>query len=135
MLDLVELGYEAMSGADAVAGHRIQERLLEKEVIRDRARRVGESNAEVRLRPFRRSVKHAQYMKSHPVLGRLFCTVKVVLSAGQWVRTQLLTRSEERFVRSVIVLENLVYHIHLLRTANQMPEYRILKFLQRTHSA
>jgi glycosyltransferase involved in cell wall biosynthesis len=135
MLDLVELGYGAMSGPDAVVGHRIQERLLEKDVIRERARKVGESNADVRLRPFRRSVKHAQFMNSHPVLGRLFCVAKLALSAGQWVRAKLVTRSDKRFVRSVIVTESLVYHWQLLRTASRMPEYRIFKFLARPHSA
>jgi glycosyltransferase involved in cell wall biosynthesis len=135
MLDLVELGYGAMSGPDAVAGHRIQEGLLKKDVIRERARKVGESNAEVRLRPYRRSVKHAQFMRSHPLLGRLFCLTKVAQSAAHWVRVKLITNSEERFVRSVIVTESLVYHMQLLRTANQMPEYRILKFLVRPHSA
>jgi glycosyltransferase involved in cell wall biosynthesis len=134
MLDLVELGYGAMSGPDAVAGHRIQKRLLEKDTIRERARKVGESNAEVRLRPYRRSVKHAQFMSTHPLLGRLFCMGKVGLSAGKWVRAQFFTGAEERFVRGVIATESLVYYSHLLRTASRMPEYRILKFLRRAHS-
>lgn len=131
MLDLVELGYGAVSGPDAVAGHRIQKRLLEKDVIRERARKVGQSNAEVRLRPYRHTVKHARFMKSHPLAGRLFCLAKVALSAGPWIRARLTTQPDKRFVRSVIVTESLVYHLQLLRTANQMPEYRILKSLQR----
>lgn len=130
MLDLVDLGHGGVSGPDAVAGHRIQQRLLDKDVIRERAIKVGQSNAEVRLRPYRRSVKHARFMKSHPLAGRMFCLSKVIVSAGQWVRAQLTTQSEKRFVRSVIVMESLVYHLQLLRTANQMSEYRVLKFLQ-----
>jgi glycosyltransferase involved in cell wall biosynthesis len=134
MLDLVELGHGAVSGPDAVAGHRIQKHLLEKDVIRERARKVGESNAEVRLRPYRSSVKHARFMKSHPLVGRLFCVAKVAMSAGQWIRAQLITHPEKRFVRSVTVMESLVYHMQLLRIANQMPEYRIVGYRRRSDS-
>jgi glycosyltransferase involved in cell wall biosynthesis len=135
MLDQVERGYEAISGPDAVVGHRIQEHLLEKDVIRERARKVGESNADVRLRPYRRSVRHAEFMNRHPFFGRLFCIAKLAQSAARWARVKLITNPEERFVRGVIVTESLVYHRHLLRTAGQLPEYRLLKLLQRSRPA
>ena len=127
MLDLVELGYGAVSGPDAVAGHRIQDRLLSESVIRERATKVGRSNAEVRLRPYRHSVKHAHFLNRHPVLGRLFCCVKLLQSAFSWMRAKLDPFTNDRFVATMIALERFTYHLHLLRTAGQMREYRVLK--------
>jgi glycosyltransferase involved in cell wall biosynthesis len=125
MLDLVEMGYSAISGADAVVGHRIQERLLSKAVIRERAIKVGRSNAEVRLRPYRHSVKHAYRLHQHPLLGRLFCCIKLVQWGLGWVRAKLYCSASNRFVATVIALEQLTYHVQLLRTAAQMQEYRV----------
>ena len=127
MLDLVELGYGAVSGPDAVVGHRIQARLLSESVIRERAAKVGRSNAEVRLRPYRNSVKHAHFLNRHPLLGRLFCCAKLLQSAFNWVRAKLDPFASDRFVPTVIAIEQLTYHLHLLRIAAKMPEYRVLR--------
>lgn len=126
MLDLAELGYEAVSCPDAMVGHRIQENLMAESVIRDRAVKVGRSSAEVRLQPYRRTVKHAQFMNRHPLLGRMFCCAKVVQSAWGLLRAKLHTIAGERFVATVIALERFTYHVHLLRIASGMGEYRIL---------
>jgi hypothetical protein len=126
MLDLIELGYGAISGPDAVAGHRIQERLLMESVIRERANKVGRSNADVRLRPYRQSVKHARFMNRHPLLGRLFCCAKLVQSGFEWLSAKLHLVAAERFVATVIALERLAYNQELLRTAARVREYRIL---------
>jgi glycosyltransferase involved in cell wall biosynthesis len=127
MLDLVELGYEAVAGPDAVVGHRIQERLLTQNVIRERAIQVGRSNAEIRLRPYRKSVKHARFMHRHPVPGRLFCCVKIVQSAAGWVLARLHRSPDRRFVETMIALERLTYHRELLRIAARMSEYRVVR--------
>lgn len=125
MLDLVELGYEGVAGPDAVVGHCIQERLLAESVIRERAIKVGRSNADVRLRPYRKSTKHARFMNQHPLLGRLFCCVKLIQSAFSWLRAKLHPIASERFVATVIAVEKFTYHLELLQIATQMPEYRI----------
>jgi glycosyltransferase involved in cell wall biosynthesis len=127
MLDLVELGYEAVSGPDAVVGHRIQDGLLDRKVIRERAIKVGRSNAEVRLRPYRASVKHARFMSDHPLLGRLYCCAKLVQAGFSWLRSRLHLFSIDRFVATAIAIEKLAYHLELLRTASQMREYRVLR--------
>jgi glycosyltransferase involved in cell wall biosynthesis len=125
MLDLVEMGYTAIAGSDAVAGHRVQERLLEKGVIRERAFKVGRSNADVRLRPYRQTVKHARELHRRPVLGRLFCCVKVVQASIEWLKAQFHLSSTRRFVAGVVALERLTYHAYLLQTAAHMEEYRV----------
>ncbi len=129
MLDLVEMGYEAISGADAVAGHRIQEPLLQRSVIRERAAKVGRSNAEVRLQPYRRSVKHARFLHDHPILGRLFCCAKLLQSFLRWLRAQAHWAPDRRFVATVIAEEQMIYHLHLLRTAAKLPEYWVFRGL------
>ena len=125
MLDLVEMGCTAIAGSDAVAGHRVQEPLLEKGVIRERALKVGRSNADVRLRPYRQSVKHASGLHRHPLLGRLFCCAKVVQAGIEWLRAQLYLSSTRRFVATVVALERITYHAYLLQTAAHMEEYRV----------
>jgi glycosyltransferase involved in cell wall biosynthesis len=127
MLDLVEMGYGAISGADAVAGHRIQERLLSETVIRERANQVGRSNAEVRLRPYRDSVKQAHFLRQHPLLGRLYCCAKLAQAALSWMLAKMHWSASSRFVATVIALQRLAYHAQLLRTAAEMPEYRVLR--------
>jgi glycosyltransferase involved in cell wall biosynthesis len=125
MLDLVEKGYGAISGADAVIGHRIQNRLLSELVIRDRAVKVGRSNAEVRLRPYRRGLKHASFFHQHPLLGRLFCCAKLAQAGLNWVGAKMRWSADERFVATVIALQRVTYHARLLRIAAQMQEYSL----------
>jgi glycosyltransferase involved in cell wall biosynthesis len=127
MLDLIEQGYGAVSGPDAIVGHRIQERLLNESVIRERAAKVGRSNAEVRLRPYRESVKHARFLNRHPLLGRLFFGAMLLVSALDWVRAKLDPFAGDRFVPTVIAIERITYHLQLLRIAAKMPEYRVLR--------
>src|SRR5437899_1317985 len=62
-----------VAGTDAAAGHRIQPRLLQRDVALDRARKTGVCYAQVRLRPYRQRVKQARLLHTHPLLGRLFC--------------------------------------------------------------
>src|SRR5581483_4971505 len=113
MLDLVEKGYEAISGPDAVAGHRIQEQLLNENAIRERAVRVGRSNAEVRLCPYRSSVKHAVFMNRHPLVGRIFCCAKLLQSGLKWVTAQMNLNATSRLISGVIALEQITYQAQL----------------------
>ena len=125
MLDMIEMGYGAVAGPDAVTGHRIQERLLEESVIRERACKVGSSNADVRLRPYRKSVKHARFLNQRPLLGRLFFCAKLVQSKIALLRAKLHRDATRRFIATMIALEKVVYNRELLRTAAKMREYRI----------
>lgn len=127
MLDMVELGFGAISGPDAIAGHRIQASLLGKHTIRERAVKVGRSNADVRLRPCRRSVKHAQLFNQHPLLGRLLCCARLLQSCLGWVTAGLHPAAMNRFVRAAVAREQFTYYLHLLRLASQMPEYRLVR--------
>jgi glycosyltransferase involved in cell wall biosynthesis len=125
MLDMIELGYGAVAGPDAVTGHRIQKRLLMESVIRERACKVGSSNADVRLRPYRKSVKHARFLNQRPLLGRLFFCAKLVQSEIALLRARLHRDATQRFIATMIALEKVVYNRELLRTAAKMREYRI----------
>jgi glycosyltransferase involved in cell wall biosynthesis len=127
MLDLIERGFTAISGRDAVVGHRIQEHLLREAAIRERAVKVGRSNAEVRLRPYRRTVKHAVFLHRRPLLGRLFCFAKLVQSGWDWVRAKMHRSADRRFVATMIAIQRFTYQVHLLKTAGQLPEYRVIK--------
>jgi glycosyltransferase involved in cell wall biosynthesis len=127
MLDLVELGYGGVSAPDAVAGHRIQDRLLSKSVIRERAIKVGRDNAEVRLRPFRHSVKQARFFHRHPFSCRLFCCARLLQASLRWFAAQLHPAEMKRFVNTVVALEQLNYHVSFLRLAGEMQEYRMIR--------
>jgi glycosyltransferase involved in cell wall biosynthesis len=127
MLDLIEKGFEAISGGEAVVGHRIQERLLNAAVVRERAVKVGCSNAEVRLRPYRRTVKHALFLHRRPLMGRLFCVVKLVQSGFDWVRAKMHWSADHRFVATVIAIQRFTYQLHLLKISGQLPEYKVFR--------
>lgn len=131
MLDLVEKGYGAIAGPDAVIGHRIQHRLLSESVIRDRAVKVGRSNADVRLRPYRSGVKHASFLHRHPLLGRLFCCVKLVQAGLNWIGAKMHWSASQRFVATVIALQRVTYQVQLLRIAAQMREYSLVRGFSR----
>ena len=134
MLDMIEKGYGAVAGPDAVTGHRIQERLLTESVIRERACKVGRSNADVRLRPYRQSVKHARFLNQRPLLGRFFFCAKLVQSGFALLWAGLNFAAVQRFINTMIALERLIYHWELLRIAAQMREYRILRGSRRDPS-
>ena len=127
MLDLVERGYAAVSGPDAVCGHRVQPRLLDRAVIRKRAVLVGRSNAEVRLVPPRRTVKHAALLHNRPITGRLWAAARLTQAVLRCAWSQLDRSAGRRFVARMIALEQVVYYSSVLRIATRMPEYAVLR--------
>jgi glycosyltransferase involved in cell wall biosynthesis len=123
MLDLVECGFRAISGPDAVVGHRIQAHLLDRDVIRKRAVLVGRSNAEVRLVPPRRSVKQAALLRNRPIVGRLWCLGRLMQAVSRCAWSQIDRSTGRRFVARMVALEQVAYYSSVLRIANRMGEY------------
>lgn len=77
MLTLIEDGYKGIMSAEATCGHRIQKELLEFNILKQRALRVGRGYAMVRMIPFKPRIKQARLFRAHPVLSRLFCLASI----------------------------------------------------------
>ena len=126
-LDLVELGYRGMSGKDAVAGHRIQPPLLQKEVVLQRAKKTGINAAWLRLQPYRKNMKQARLLHEHPVLGRVFC----LLNRWRWglcyLISFLLPSDGSGFEHRLIAMERMATYGELLRAANQLDAYSLFR--------
>lgn len=125
MLQLVQEGYQGVSGPDAVAGHRVQPELLQQATARARAVEVGRSFARLRLDPYRSNVNQAVLFKKYPLLARLFCLANGLRWQGLFLAAKLCSSADLRFVRSLVALERLSTYRELLRTASQMDEYRV----------
>ena len=125
MLQLAEDGRIGMWAPDAVAGHRIQPRLLEETVARQLAIKVGRCYAAVRLDPYKKSVKQAVLFKRHPFLSRTFCLLNSVRWACCYGLARLRPSKADRFERTLIALERMNTYLELFRVANGMDEYRV----------
>ena len=121
MLDLDAAGLGGVMGPDAVAGHRIQPELLDADLLRKRARRVGRGFAEVRMRPYRPNVKQAVLTRRHPTLSRAFC----LLNGLHWlvrlgcVRALVRLGSERSFPLELRATERAAAYRELLRLAGR----------------
>jgi glycosyltransferase involved in cell wall biosynthesis len=124
-LDLVESGCSGVSARDAMSGHRIQPELLQKDVVTRRARKTGECAAWLRLQPYRKKMKQARLLHSHPVLGRLFC----LFSHGIWwflyMISYLLPANGIGFALRLIALERKATYLELFRAANRLEAYSL----------
>jgi glycosyltransferase involved in cell wall biosynthesis len=122
-LDLGELGFRGIASPEAIAGHRVQPVLLERDVLLTRAKKIGSCNASVRLKPFRKVVVQARMFRQHPWLARLFC----VLSYAQWYFRYLISylypSAADRFPHRLIALERMTGYLELLRTAKGIEDY------------
>lgn len=123
MMDLTESGLPGVMGPEAVAGHRIQAELLDPDVIRRRASRVGRGFAEARVRPWRRSSKQAEYLRSHPRLGRYFS----LLAMLGWKLALRVHRSRPSsdggLVAELHAIERHAFYGEILHWSRHMPEY------------
>jgi glycosyltransferase involved in cell wall biosynthesis len=126
-LDLVEQGFRGVAGRDAVAGHRIQTELLQRDVALNRARKTGSGYAWLRLQPYRKTVKQARLLQEHPWLGRLFC----LLNHLRWRLLHLISflrpSSDSRFAHRLIAVERMTTYLELLRAANRIEDYSVWK--------
>jgi glycosyltransferase involved in cell wall biosynthesis len=122
-LELMERGYAGVCGPDAVAGHRIQPALIEREVAIERARRTGSQYASVRIQPYRKNVKQARLLAQHPVLGRAFCLLSYLRWQFSYTISSLHLSDGSRFANRLIALERVSFYREILRTVNQIPDY------------
>ena len=127
MLQLAEEGYEGIAGPEAVVGHRVQPRLLTETVARQLAEQVGRSYAALRLTPYRSKIKQAFLFRKYPLWARLFCLANGFRWRCLYLLSQLYGSCDERFVRSLVARERYTTYQELLRVANQMEEYRIIR--------
>lgn len=126
-LDLVESGFSGVSGRDAMAGHRIQPALLERDVVIKRARQTGVCAAWLRLQPYRRNMKQARMLHAHPLLGRLFCVLNHLRWRALYLFSYLLPANGTGFERRLIALERMTTYSELCRAANQLEAYSLSK--------
>jgi glycosyltransferase involved in cell wall biosynthesis len=125
MLDLAEFGFSGMACPDASAGHRIQPALLDPEVVLARARKWGKTHAAVQLDPYRPSVPRARQMSSRPLVGRLFCSVKLAIWSTRYLIFEYCLTGMDHFAGKVATLERMNRYLEYLRTVSRMPEYSI----------
>lgn len=124
-LDLVESGCSGVSARDAMSGHRIQPELLQKDVVTKRAKKTGECVAWLRLQPYRKNVRQARLLHSHPILGRLFC----LFNHGIWwilyFISYLLPANGSGFALRLIAIERKTTYLELFRAANRLGAYSL----------
>ena len=122
-LDLVERGFGGVASSEAVAGHRIQPMLLQRNMALERAKKTGICGAWLRLEPYRKRLKHARMLHDHPWLGRLYC----ILNLWQWRLFYLVSflhlSDGERFANRLLTVERMAIYRELLRAANRLPDY------------
>jgi glycosyltransferase involved in cell wall biosynthesis len=126
-LDLTELGFRGTAGKDAVAGHRIQRALFQRDAVLVRAKKTGREAASVLLNPYRQTVKQARLLAKHPWLGRLYCLGNYF----RWRIWHLLSycypSNESRFAHRLMAAHQLTMYLELLRSTNRLAGYRLLK--------
>lgn len=124
-LNLVELGFSGVSGRDAMAGHRVQPVLLQKDVIMERAKKTGLCAAWLRLQPYRKNMKQARLLHAHPFLGRLFCLLNHLRWRALCLISYLLPSGGSGFERRLIALERMATYSELFRAANHLEAYSL----------
>lgn len=124
-LDLVALGFSGVSARDAKAGHRIQSALLQKDIVAQRAIKTGQSAAWLRLQPYRKHMKQARLLHTHPIMGRLFC----ILNHARWrtlhLFSYLLSPTGSGFALRLLALERMSTYSELFRAANRLEAYSL----------
>jgi glycosyltransferase involved in cell wall biosynthesis len=118
-LDLVELGFEGVAGADAIAGHRIQPELLRREVVLERAKITGACMARLRVQPGRKKVKQARMFAEHPLAARMFCALNYLRWRALFFVSYFHPSDAGRFEHKLIALERMSAYREYLRAANQ----------------
>jgi glycosyltransferase involved in cell wall biosynthesis len=126
-LDLIERGFGGMAGPDAIAGHRIQPALLEPGIALGRARKSGICKAQVRLQPYRKTVRQARLFHEHPWLARLFCALNGWRWSLLYLASYLHPSAGSRFERRLVALERMTLAFEYLRVARQVADYSLRK--------
>jgi len=124
-LDLAELGHGGVAGPDAIAGHRVQPALLQKEVALDRARKLGLNGAWLRLQPYRKTVKQARLLHAHPWAARVFCLLNHLRWRFLYLLSYVYGSDATRFESRLIALERMTTYLELFRAANRLEDYSL----------
>lgn len=126
-LDLVEKGFGGVAGSEAIAGHRIQPALLQREVVLARAKKTGICGAWLRLQPYRKRIKHARMLHEHPWFGRLFCLISLWRWRFHYLTSFLQLSDGDRFAKRLHAVERMAIFQELFRAANRLPQYSLWK--------
>lgn len=124
-LDLVDSGFSGVSARDAMAGHRVQPTLLQKDVVITRARKTGQCAAWLRLQPYRKNMKQARLLNAHPFLGRMFCLANHCRWRVLHLFSYLLSPNGTGFELRLIALERMTTYLELFRAANRLDAYSL----------
>jgi glycosyltransferase involved in cell wall biosynthesis len=122
-LDLVEEGFRGVAGRGAIAGHRIQPELLQRDIVLNRAKKTGALYAWLRLQPYRSKVKQARLLHGHPWLGRLFCLLVYLRWRMTYFISYLYLSDASRFEHKLVAIERMTTYLELLRAANRLGDY------------
>jgi glycosyltransferase involved in cell wall biosynthesis len=126
-LDLVERGFGGVASSEAVAGHRIQPSLLQRDLALARAKKTGACGAWLRLQPYRKRLKHARMLHEHPLLGRLFFLANLWRWRFLYLTSFLHLSDGDRFANRLFAVERMSIYRELFRIANRLPDYSLWK--------
>lgn len=125
MLQLVQEGFQGVSGPDASVGHRIQPHLLDPATALQRAELVGRSFAEVMLCPYRSFSPNARRARNHSLLARVGC-------AGLWLKWswrcwQLRNVPQDAvcFTDKLLAVKSRAFFREVLRILWTSPDYQL----------
>jgi glycosyltransferase involved in cell wall biosynthesis len=121
-LNFTEAGFSGVAAPDASAGHRIQPELLDQRVVLARARKAAEK-AWVRLRPYRKNVRHSRLFHEHPLAARLFCLLNYFWWRIVYLVTWFHPSENVRFGNRLLAVERMTTAIGYFRASRGCPEY------------
>lgn len=131
MLQLVEDGHCGVSGPDAVAGHRIQSRLLSADVAVARALQTGVETARTRLCPCRKSVRNSRLAVEHPIVARAYCVAAWLRWSWRCWRMRGVDASDLRFAEKLEAIQQRANYREALAILGMLDQYRFFRGLLR----
>lgn len=126
-LELSEMGFSGVTGTDAVAGHRVQTALLQRDAVLNRAKKTGASLAWLRLQPYRRKMKHARLLHEHPWAGRAFCLANCLKWRLRYLASYFYPFDGTRFGHRLHAIERMTTYLELFRAATRIEAYSLRK--------
>jgi hypothetical protein len=124
-LDLIEKGFGGVASSEAVAGHRVQPSLLQRDLALDRAKKTGINGAWLRLQPYRKRLKHARLLHDHPWLGRIYLLANLWQWRFLYLASFLHFSDGDRFAAKLLAVERTAIYRELFRAANRLPDYSL----------
>jgi len=127
-LDLEELGLGGIASSEAVIGHRVQRALLQKDLVLKRAKNTGAGAAFVRLQPYRKTIKQARLLSTHPWLGRAYLLANYTRWRARYILSYCYPSDRGRFSRKVDATHHMTLYLEMFRMANRLDDYRLRKW-------